>query len=146
MKKIPRGPHENRAPTRSEPEILEELVGRIRNIDRRFAELESEMRTLRQTPVDRSRRNRYEVEVITDMDTPLGSRGATLKLAPDSPKGWHAVPAIASALGLDPEGFGDTWYLLNANTGRVINSQDAQDIYAYFGDSPRVVKVTDFPF
>lgn len=160
LEKIPGSLEEDRAPARSESEILEELVERTRTMDLRFRNLEYEMRRLRRfasgslsSPLrgrrvvsGPSREDPPTIRVHVDMDTPEHARGSVIDLTLDS-RDENFVFTVSSALGLDPAGYLYDWFLLNPEKNHsVLSAKETQNIYEYFGDSPPILSVSEAPF
>jgi hypothetical protein len=139
----------DRAPTRPEPEILEELVGRVRAMDSRFANIETQLRMLQRPMPPSARSSRpitgaLPIRLDVVMATPSTEKGRSVNLWVS--EGTDLKRAVASVLELDPTTFEQDWYLLDPRNGSPLSSYRIDDLIEYFGDSPAVLKVTDIPF
>jgi hypothetical protein len=157
---IPKDPELERAPTRPEPEILEELVGRIRAMDRRFGNLEMQMRSLRSpspelTPRERrvlrhiagrsvpetSEEAQLEVVVEIAMDTPQWKQGERIAFRLDEETDFLSM--ISNTLGLDPASFLKTWFLIAPEIDETLDESDVQTLPEFFRGSPAILRVVD---
>jgi hypothetical protein len=179
---IPKDPDLERAPTRPEPEILEELVERMRAMDRRFGSFEVQMRrlqfpppetTLRERPERRGRERRPErrpeptlrerrergdrerlvlgreaqsfVEVQIAMDTPNYQQGQVVDFRFDEETDFLAM--LSNALGLDPDNFFQSWFLIAPETEEALDQREVQNLPEFFRGSPAILRVDDdIPF
>lgn len=147
LKDIPRGQKQVEQPVRREPEILEDLVETVRAVDRRMGSLEENLSRLQSSSTGRSIRQprQRRVQFDIDMDGTKFDRGRTISMVASAVRPSFVSDA-ASILGLNPEGFGSDWYLLDAKTSRFLSREDCQDVFGYFGESEALLKVTDHIF
>jgi hypothetical protein len=166
LEMIPKDAELERAPTRPEPEILEELVGRIRAMDRRFGNLENQMRTIRKfTPPELTLREQrvlgrltgrfvpespeetpLQARVEVAMDTPNLKQGEKIYFRLDEETDFLSM--ISNALGLDPANFLNTWFLIAPEISKTLDHQDVQNLPEFFQGSPPILRVddNDIPF
>ncbi len=149
LNEIPKDQEQDRVPTRPEPEILEELVGRVRAMDSRFADVEYQLRTLRRTTPSsvrssRTRTRELMVRIDVDMATPSHGKGDSVHLRLH--EGSNLIEFAAAVLNLDPTMFGDQWYLVDPRDRSELGYTELDDLVSYFGNSPAILQVTDVPF
>jgi hypothetical protein len=169
LERIPKDPELEQAPTRPEPEILEELVGRIRAMDNKFGSLEVQLRGLQRPPpeltprerhVELTPRERRVLEHIIKQETPESSEEAQLQalveIAMDTPQFKQGeriyfrldeetdfLSMISNALGLDPADFLNTWFLIAPEIDETLDQRDVQDLPRFFHGTPAILRVTD---
>lgn len=129
LTKIPREPRtpktqgESHAPARSEPEILEELVARIRNMDRRFGSLEYDVAQLREsstsvplrmTPIREHGRQQTRVNLRIEMNNHKVSEGETFEFWVDDSD--TVIRVVAQLAELDVEAYMVDWILVDSVT------------------------------
>jgi hypothetical protein len=122
---------------RSQPEILEELVGSIRRLDHRVGSLNSFVR---------SGRSDGRVSLRLTSDEPSGDLSPNTEIITEAESAGQIIKFAAKASGMDPSGFGLDWYLADVGSEKRYENRD--ELYISMQYAPRVLylKVTTIPF
>lgn len=146
---IPKSQIQTGQSTRSQPEILEDLVGTIRDIDRRLGGLEIDVSllplTLTSEPVEKRTAPNKSLQLRIDMDGTKYEKGRGIRIGHSMLRPEFLLD-ISRILGLNSNEFNESWYLLDTNSKTFLTHEQCSDLVGYFGDSVPSVEVTDNMF
>lgn len=125
-------------PSRSVPEVLEDLVETVRGVDRRIAQLEVGPKRVVQSPTPPGYML-IEVEIPTPRT--LDRNPFALEAKSDD-----FLARVAAKTGLNSDEFGKGWYLRVDNTTQFLTEEHVQDVVGFMKRYPGTLVLTEIPF